>query len=310
MRFVFSTEVVDLNIQAPNRNKRECKYFWDELYPLISVGGFDYLEVPYEPKWDFGGRSGIPRSLRSITMKYETVENYVKYLQENGIKGIANFHLDPSLFCGDIPEMYFGAFGHFAEEALEVAAQAGAETLTITASAPIFGMKHLSHGNTELLIQKTSELIDSIAEKANQRGVKLCLKNEYWGLLRGEKIVEFVNNLNNKVYLDVDTAHLTIADVDVASFIEKNKDMIGTVHFTDTSFVDDQEAYLQPLPEFPAKAATKVICDSGQGKVDFEKILSTLKAVGYDGDIIFNCKDSYDIYRSILRAARVAKNIA
>ena len=67
MKKCFSTEVVDLNNQAPNRNKRESKYFWDELYPLIGTAGFDAIEVPYEPKWDFGGRSGIPRSMRSIT---------------------------------------------------------------------------------------------------------------------------------------------------------------------------------------------------------------------------------------------------
>ena len=47
MRTAFSLEVVDLNHQAPNRNKRESKYFWDELYGLISAGGFDYIEVPY-----------------------------------------------------------------------------------------------------------------------------------------------------------------------------------------------------------------------------------------------------------------------
>ncbi len=29
MKAVFSTEAVDLDRQAPNRNKRECKYFWD-----------------------------------------------------------------------------------------------------------------------------------------------------------------------------------------------------------------------------------------------------------------------------------------
>lgn len=40
---------------------------------------------------------------------------------------------------------------------------------------------------------------------------------------------------------------------------------------------------MQALPEFPAKAATKVICDIGEGDVDFQAVLSALKAAGYDG---------------------------
>ena len=40
MRYSFSTEVVDLDNQAPNRNKRESRYFWDELNHLMAAGGF------------------------------------------------------------------------------------------------------------------------------------------------------------------------------------------------------------------------------------------------------------------------------
>ena len=152
-----------------------------------------------------------------------------------------------------------------------------------------------------LFIEKTAEVIDALAGKAKEAGVKLCLKNEYWGLLRGEKIVPFVEQLKNDVYLDVDTAYLQIAGVNVPEFIKANKDKIGVVHFTDTSFVDDQEAYLQALPEFPAKAATKVICDIGEGKVDFKAVMAALEETGYEGQIVYNCKDSYDVSRSLLR---------
>lgn len=43
MNICFSTEAVDLDRQAPNRNRRESKYFWDELYRLISAGGFESI---------------------------------------------------------------------------------------------------------------------------------------------------------------------------------------------------------------------------------------------------------------------------
>ena len=99
MKYSFSTEVVDLDNQAPNRNKRESRYFWDELNHLMAAGDFHSMEVPYEPKWDFGGRSGIPRSMRSVTTKFGTVAGYMAYLQENGIDAIDCVHLSTALFC-------------------------------------------------------------------------------------------------------------------------------------------------------------------------------------------------------------------
>ena len=308
MKTCFSAEVVDLNVQAPNRNKRESKYYWDEFYKLTSAAGFEYLEVPYEPKWDFGGRSGIPRTRRSIDIKFESVANYMDQLKEYGIKGISCIHLDPSLFCMGMMEMYFGAFAHFASEAIQFAKDAGAEVVTLTATPCYYAVQQLMKDREDglnVFLAQTAKVVDELAQAASEAGVKLCLKNEYWGLLRGSKIVSFVKELKNKVYLDVDTAHLQIAGVDAAAFIEENKDLIGIVHFTDTAFVDDQEAYLQALPEYPAKRAAKVICDIGEGKVDFVKIMQTLKDAGYDGTIVYNCKNSYDVSRSLLRTRYV-----
>lgn len=312
MKFSFSTEVVDLNNQAPNRNKRESKYFWDELYRLIATAGFDSIEVPYEPKWDFGGRSGIPRSNRSITMKYGTVENYMDELRKIGLKEISCFHLDPSLFCGNMMEMYLGAFGHFAEEMIDVAAKAKCETVVVSASGTLYAINQMMKDRPEGiegLENATIGLIGDLAKKAEERGMKLCVKNEYWGLYRGAKVLDLIEKAEGPVYLDIDIANLKIAGVDPVSFIGENRDRIGIVHFTDTSFVDDQDAYLQALPEFPAKAATKVICDCGEGEVDFAEIKAALIKAGYDGTVVLNCKNSYDIYRSILRAKFVANSL-
>lgn len=305
MRTVFSMEVVDLDRQAPNRNKRESKYFWDELYPLMVAGGFDRIEIPYEPKWDFGGRSGIPRTMRSIQMKYETPEAYAKYLKGIGITSVDCVHLDSALFCVGAPEMYLGALGHFAEEAIAFASGLGCPVLTLTTTPPIFAVNNLLSGrddfSEDVLVGKLAELITAINQKAADAGVTLCVKNTYWGLFRGERIFDFIRKLPESVKLDIDTAHLSIAGVSPVEMIRKAAGRIGIVHFTDTSFVDDQEAYAQPLPEFPAKAATKVFRDIGDGKLDFISIVTALKESGYDGAICYNCRNSYDIYRSVLR---------
>jgi inosose dehydratase len=305
MKIVFSTEVVDLDRQAPNRNKRESKYFWDELYPLIAAGGFKGIEIPYEPKWDFGGRSGIPRTMRSIQLKYETPEAYAEYLKGIGITSVDCVHLDSALFCAGAPEMYLGALGHFAEEAIAFTSGLGCPVLTITTTPPIFAMNNLLSGRAdfseEVFIEKLAEVITSVNQKAIDAGISLCVKNTYWGLFRGERIFDFIEKLPETVKFDIDTSHLSIAGVDPITMIQKAVGRIGIVHFTDTAFVDDQDAYAQPLPEFPAKAATKVFRDIGDGNLDFVSIVVALKEAGYEGAICYNCRNSYDMYRSILR---------
>lgn len=313
MKVVFSTEAVDLDRQAPNRNKRECKYFWDELYPLIVAGGFHHIEVPYEPKWDFGGRSGIPRTMRSIQLKYKTPEGYKAYLESIGISSVESIHLDSALFCAGAPEMYLGALGHFAEEALEFAAGLGCPVLTITVTPPMFDVKQLFNGredmNEDVFLGKLADLITGLSQKAAEKNVTICIKNTYWGLCRGKKVFDFMKLLPESVKLDVDTAHVKIAGIDLAEFIKEAGSRIGIVHFTDTAFEDIQEAYRQPLPEFPAKGATKVFTDIGQGNVSFDEVLKMLDDVKYTGAVVYNCRNSYDVYRSILRTRRYINQV-
>lgn len=314
MKTCISTELVDLHHQAPNRNQRESKYYWDELYSHISAAGFTSVEIPYEPKWDFGGRSGIPLTIRSIKTKFNTVDNYISALNSYGIDGIISVHLDPSIFCSGNMQMYFGALSHFAEEAISFAKEAQAEVVTLTATPSYYAVSSLCGKDKtfiafeEEFLDKTAEVIDILADCAEKAGIKLCVKNEYWGLLRGDKIVSFLKSLKKKVYLDIDTANLQIAGVDVPSFIYENMDNIGIVHFTDTSFVDCEEAYRQPLPEFPSNGATKVFRDIGQGNVDLQAIYAVLKDAKYGGSIVYNCRHSYDSCRSLLRTRYYIKH--
>lgn len=305
MKTSFSTEVVDLDRQAPNRNKRESKYFWDELYPLIAAGGFGGIEIPYEPKWDFGGRSGVPRSMRSIQMKFQNPQGYLAFLKEQGIGSVDCVHLDSALFCAGAPEMYLGALGHFAQEALEFAAGLGCPVLTVTVTPPLFAVRALLAGREDLdeeaFAGRLAELLAGLAKQGEDAGVTICVKNPYWGLFRGEAILAFLEKLPEAVKLDLDTAHLQIAGADPVEVISRAAGRIGVVHFTDTAFVDDQEAYLQPLPEFPAKAAAKVFRDIGDGRVELVSAWRALKEAGYEGTVVFNCRNSYDMYRSILR---------
>lgn len=305
MKTCFSTEVVDLDRQAPNRNKRESKYYWDELYTFICGGGFDSIEIPYEPKWDFGGRSGIPRTLRSLRIKFGSVQNYMKALSAVGIHSIDCIHLDPTLFCAGPADMYFGAFTHFAMEAVEMAEACGCPAVTLSATPTCYAVNGLLSANPGMseddFVRRTAQVIDTVSQKARTSGITLCIKNEFWGLLRGKQVLSFLEMLDNGAMLDIDTAHLQIAGTDITDFIKANADKIGIVHFTDTAFIDQQEDYASPLPEFPALAATKVFRDIGDGSINFKTVMTALKDIGYDGTIVYNCRNSYDTCRSILR---------
>lgn len=302
MNICFSTEVVDLDRQAPNRNKRESKYFWDELYQLISAGGFRRIEIPYEPKWDFGGRSGIPRTSRSINVKFGDAAGFLEHLRARGLDGVDSIHFNPSLFCQGAVPMYFGAAEHFGAEAVAFAGALGCKTVTVSATPPIYAVKKLLGTAPEnAFLDQTAALLETLAEKAASVDVRLCLKNEYWGLLRGGKVTAFLDRFDGRVLLDLDTAHLSIAGADILDVLAENRNRLGAVHLTDTAFTDEYGAYLTALPEFPPKAATKVFRDPGDGSLDLKGTVDAVKRTEFEGPLVLNPKDSNDICRSILR---------
>lgn len=55
-----SLDLINRHNQEPNRNRYESRYFWEELYQLVAASGFTGIELPYEPVWQLGGRSGVP----------------------------------------------------------------------------------------------------------------------------------------------------------------------------------------------------------------------------------------------------------
>lgn len=313
MEFCLSTEMIDLHNQAPNRNQRECKYYWDEVYSLICGAGFSNMEIPYEPKWDFGGRSGIPRTLCSITTKFQTVENYMNILNQIGIESIASVHFDPSMFCSDNMDMYLGIMEHFAVEAIDFCEQTHTKVFILTATPPQAAVRALAGKDEnideffEKFLNKTRNVIVRLAALAKEKNIIFCLKNEFWGLLRGTKIIDYVKDINAQhkdicIYIDADTAHLSIANEDPVRFIRENQTLIGIIHFSDTSFTDSEEIYASASPEYPAGQATQIFKDLGQGHIRFPEIYNLLQQNKYQGTIVINAKQTRDFSRALLRA--------
>lgn len=216
-RMAISLDLINRHYQEPNRNRYESKYFWEELYPLIRASGFRSIEIPYEPVWQFGGRSGVPMNRYCINTKYENAANYRAALAAAGIDHVTGVTFDPNLFMRNSNlDFYFGASGHFAGEALAHAADLGADYFAISPSAYYGRIAHY-HPDLEEKIttftDRTTELLTSLAEKAAALGVTLVLRKEYWSLFRGDSILRLLDALPATVKLDIDTASLTIAGI-------------------------------------------------------------------------------------------------
>ncbi|MFX8508341.1 hypothetical protein ABTL86_19710, partial [Acinetobacter baumannii] len=73
-------------------------YFWEELYPLIATAGFSSIEIPYEPVWQFGGRSGVPMNRYCVNTKYQSASQFRAVLSASGIDRVSGITFDPNLF--------------------------------------------------------------------------------------------------------------------------------------------------------------------------------------------------------------------
>lgn len=310
----FSLDMINMHHQEPNRNRQESKYYWEELYPLIVAAGFDGIEIPFDPFWIFRGGSGVPMTKYCIEIKYKSVDNYLNYIKEQGIEKVVGINFDPSMFMrnNDL-NFYFGASGHFGGEAVRYAAELGCDYINVSPTPP-YGLVNYHHGKNEdpnwmkSFISRTIEMINNLAEIAQKSGVTLVLKNEYWSLLRGNKLLDCLDQLDNSVRLNMDVAHMSISNQDPIEELKKRANLIGSVHLTDTAFVDEDEIWKTPNPEFPRTRATQVFRDLGFGNLDLAAFYQTLKSIDYDGWVVCSCRQTKDPMRALLRSRSFLNN--
>lgn len=309
-----SLDLVNRHYQEPNRNRYESRYFWEELYTLIAAAGFAAIEIPYEPVWQFGGRSGVPFNRYCVNTKYGDAAGYRAQLAASGIERVTGITFDPNLFMRNANlDFFFGATGHFAGEALAHAADMGAAYLAISPS-PYYGRVAQYHPDLgdkqDTLTERTLALLTGLAAKAEDLGVTLVLRNEYWSVFRGELLQPLLAALPASVKLDLDTANLFVAGLSPADVLARHADRIGCVHLTDTAFVDTADAWKAPNPEFPPDRATQVFRDPGTGQVDFASIAALLDKAGYAGPITCSARHTRDPFRALLRTRAVLNQLA
>lgn len=305
--------MVNVHHQEPNRNRYESKYYWDELYPMIVAAGFTAVEIPFDPFWIFRGGSGVPFTKYCVEVKFEKVANFVTHLQANGIEKVAGIHFNPTIFMrNENLDFYFGASGYFGGEAIRYAAELGCDYINVTPTPPYGLIAHYHGKNAEwesAFVNRTIQLINGFAKIAQENGIKLSLRNEYWSMFRNHDFQAILAQLDNSILLNVDAANLSITGQEPSEVLKNLGAKVGNVYLTDTAFLDDNETWKTPLPEYPQHKATQVFKDVGLGNVNLKEFYQTLQNINYDGWAIVSNRQTREPMRALLRSKNFLNSI-
>jgi inosose dehydratase len=311
MKIGISLDMVNIHHQEPNRNRYESKYYWDELYSMMSTAGFNAVEIPFDPFWIFRGGSGVPFTKYCVEVKFEAVVKFVSHLKANGIDKVAGIHFNPTIFMrNENLDFYFGASGYFGSDAIRYAAQLGCDYIAITPTPPYGLVRHYHGKNWEAdFIKRSIEMINDFAKVAQENDIKISLRNEYWSVFRTQDFDSILSKLDDSILLNFDVANLCLANQSPSEILKENATKIGSVYLTDTAFIDDNETWKTPLPEYPQHRATQVFRDLGFGNVDFGSIYKTLQNINYDGWAIVSNRQTREPMRALLRSRKTISDL-
>jgi sugar phosphate isomerase/epimerase len=313
MKFGFSLETVNIRASEPNFKHKLSKTFWDSMFKFIASAGFEGIEMPYTPY--VNGivcdicRSGMPISRYAIDTKYSSPEAFMHLLNSVGIKEVSGIHINPNDTLNELIEMsedtgvLFTEFEKLAEEAIQLLVELGSKTLLVSATPEIgLILETGPQPGWETPFRKQSiTMLNRIAEKAHKSGIQTVVKNEFWGLARGNAIDWFMKELDPSVLFSPDLANIKIAGSDILETMSKYKNRLSSIRLNDTFFTDVEENYSKTDPEIPVVGAQRVFCDLGDGDIEIPAIYKELVKAGYDGWIICESRKTLNIYRALLK---------
>lgn len=320
MKAVASFGIVNADTSGPGAFLRAAKWYWDELTDMFAAAGFSSLMIPMVPNTENVSRNGAPICTASIRTRFGSPEGYLHYLNDKGIENVEAIGISAqsqynSLFETGLPmEKFFDAFYDHAKDTADALVQMHGSVLLVSPT-PGIGFLNQAFDNDEKKKEKfqadAAKCMNRIGEYCKKNGINMAIRNEYWTLIRGTGIDEFMKNLDpDLVSYAMDPAHLSIAGADYMKYFEKYAAQAKTVCFTDTKFVDELDVYKTISPEFPQEGRLqRVYYDLGYGNIDFPEIYKVLKSVDFDGPVLLDSKYSLDIPKGVLRMRTFWNNL-
>lgn len=316
MKFGCSLELVNMRTSGPNFIIKQSKFYWIELFKMISAVGFKGIELPYnpyssEPIFFEIGRCGMPISTFAVNSKYGSIRSFFELLNDIGIEEVTSVHISANEILQEILASdgnvgrFFSMYQSLADEAMEFLIEIGGEGLVITPT-PEIGLlsRHMGRGGGEWqqdFMSRTVNALNTIAGVAAEKNIRVAVKNEYWGLTRGASLNEFMGRLDRRICYSPDLAHIVIAGADPVETITGYKERLGFVRFSDTTFEDVEDNFKKIDPETPVKGKQKVYCDLGEGAVDIPGVYGLMRQSAYDGWVICESKMTLNVPRALLK---------
>ena len=325
MKPVASYGIVNADTSGPGAFLRAAKWYWDELTDMFAAAGFTSVMIPMVPNTENVSRNGAPICTASIKTRFGSPEGYLNYLNDKGIEnveaiGVSAQAMYNSLFeTGLSMDQFYDGFYDYAMDCAKALVDFKGSTLLLSPTPGIGFLEMEFHGDEKRIAkfcEEAAACMNRIGKDCRELGVNAVIRNEYWTLMRGNAVDEFIKALNPEfVTYAPDPAHLSIAGADYLEVFKKYAGQAKAVCFTDTSFTDEQGAYKTISPEFPQDGkAQRVYWDLGFGSMDFGAIYKMLKEAGFDGPVLLDSHYSLDIPKGILRMRtfwnRLEKNYA
>jgi inosose dehydratase len=144
-------------------------------------------------------------------------------------------------------------------------------------------------------LRRAARVMDEVARRCADLGVKACLHPHLWSEIENETEVVAVMDESEALLLCPDTAHLLGAGIDPVALVERYPDRIGHVHLKDLTVGGDLRAdpdvnYFGGLPPF---------CELGKGSVDLRAFVRCLRRIDYQGWVTVELDMSDRPYESL-----------
>ena len=310
MRTAVSFQTINRSNSGPGAFLRGAKWYWDEVTEMTAAAGFRAIALPIKPNSPTDVRNGAPICTDELREVYGSVEGYRSYLQEKGIERVSAMLLSAQDMLAymqenSLPmEEYFSIFYSYAEDACTVLKSLGGEALVLSPT-PAWGALHQmleTEAHIQAFLDGAAECLNRIGRMSAALGIRTCVKNDFWTLVRGTAISSFLEKLDDAVFFAPDTAQLQIAGADPVALIRKHAGRIGCVCLTDTKYRDETENYKSASPEFPQSGRQqRCYHDLGYGDVDFPAVYAALREAGFDGLVILESRYTLEVPRALLR---------
>ena len=311
MKTAISFNTVNRDTSGPGAFARAAKWYWDELTDMIAAAGFDAVVLSMIPDSFNNVRCGAPICAGEFRQVYGSAENYLAYLNEKGIKNVeammisGQAMLDSMFESGISMANYFAEFHKYAEDVCNVLHILGGPLLLVSPTPAWGNLLQILDGPAALekFEDDAAACLNKIGAMSQKMGIRTCVKNDFWTLMRGNGIRAFMEKLDRSlVSFAPDTAQLQIADADPVELIDAYGKDLHCICLTDTKYKDQVENYKSISPEFPQSGVLqRCYCDLGYGNVDFEAVYNTLKAHNFDNLVVLESRYTLNVPRAILR---------